>query len=210
MAAAQQIKVWDIAVRVFHWSLVIAYVVAYASGEEEDQLHANAGYVVGGLILFRIVWGFIGTRHARFTDFIYRPRTTLDYAASLLRGKPQLYLGHNPLGGLMIMALLLSLAMAVWSGLEAYAGEGYGPLAATTASPSIIPSVLANERERQEDSHARRHNGDEFWEEAHELFANLTLLLVILHIAGVVIASFEHHENLVKAMFTGYKNDKLN
>ena len=205
MSTDNRVKVWDIAVRVFHWSLVVFYVVAYLSGEEAEDgggdLHALAGYVILGLICFRMVWGVIGTRYARFWNFIYSPHTTLTYLRSVLSGKPKHYIGHNPLGGWMVVLLLVSLMLAIWSGLEAYAVEGKGPLATNI---EIIQTAYANGNDEHE--HQGKREGDNIWEEIHEVFANLTLLLVILHISGVIFSSLVHRENLVRAMITGYKN----
>ncbi|HSG77544.1 MAG TPA: cytochrome b/b6 domain-containing protein [Burkholderiales bacterium] len=204
MSGGQPIKVWDLGVRLFHWTLVLAYAVAYLSGEvESDRLHIIAGYAVLALIAFRLVWGFVGTRHARFVDFVYGPAATWRYARSMLRRAPLHYLGHNPLGGWMVVALLLSLAAACWSGLEAYGAQGHGPLA---QAGLVAPAYAHGDGGRDaDDDEAREAEGDEFWEELHELFSHLTLLLVALHIAGAVAASLLHGENLVKAMITGYK-----
>lgn len=196
--SANRIKVWDPAIRLFHWLLVALFALAYLSGDEGETLHIYAGYGVLGLLGFRLVWGFVGGQHARFSDFIYGPATTLRYARSLLSGKPAHYLGHNPLGGWMVIWLLLSLFGACWSGLELYAAEGKGPLA---QAPAIVASALADD----DNEHGE---GDEFWEEAHEALSNLTLLLVFVHIAGVVIASRLHGENLARAMVTGYKEER--
>lgn len=198
MTREERIKVWDIAIRVFHWSLVVLYVIAYLSGEDESDLHNYAGYGVLGLIVFRTFWGLVGTRHARFTDFIYGPAKTLEYARSLLSRRPVHYPGHNPLGGWMVVALLVSLFITCWSGMEYIGSEGHGPLAADRSM--IISAAMADSNNN--DAH---EEGDEFWKEAHEVFANLTLFLVILHIAGVIVASLVYRENLVKAMVTGYK-----
>lgn len=216
----ERVKVWDIAIRVFHWSLVILFTVSYLSGEDDSMLHIYAGYGVTALIVFRILWGLVGTRYARFSDFIYGPKATLEYAKSLLSGKPHHYLGHNPLGGWMVVALLISLAGACWSGLEAYGAEGQGPLA--SGQGVFIQSVyahgdkkhgderknsaLANDENDEDGNNGNGENeGDEFWEEIHEAFVNLSLALVFLHIAGVVVSSTLHRENLVRAMITGYK-----
>lgn len=208
MAEEAKIKVWDIAVRIFHWSLVVMFFVAYFSGDEENMLHVYAGYGVLALTVFRIVWGFVGTKHARFTDFIYGPAATIRYAKSILSFKPLHYLGHNPLGGWMVVALLLSLIGVSWSGLEVYGKQGHGPLAQTETR--LISPAMANDNEknfrneRGEDTDEAEE--DEFWEEIHEAFSNLTLFLVILHVFAVLIASAIHRENLIKAMITGYKN----
>lgn len=197
MPTSRRVKVWDPLVRLFHWSLVIAFATAYVTGEESETVHSYSGYVVAGLVVFRLMWGLIGTRHARFSDFIYGPSTTLAYLKSLVAGRPAHYLGHNPLGGWMVIALLLSIAATCWTGLEAYAGEGKGPLAGTTLN--VVPQARA-------DDDGKAGEGDEFWEELHEGCANFTLLLVLLHLAGIVAASLIHRENLVRAMVTGWKD----
>lgn len=209
MTSEERVKVWDIGVRLFHWTLVVLFTVAYLSGDDEGMLHIYAGYGVIALIAFRILWGVVGTRHARFADFIRGPKATMGYARSLFSGKPLHYLGHNPLGGWMVIALLLSLAGACWSGLEAYAAEGHGPLARQDSF--FIQSALAHGDEDGAENgkeNGHENGGDEFWEEAHEVLSNLSLALVFLHIAGVAVASVIHRENLVKAMIKGYKNNQ--
>lgn len=207
MNGTQKVRVWDIAVRTFHWSLVVTFFVAYLSGDEESALHVYAGYAVLGLVAFRLVWGFVGPRHARFTDFVYGPAATLRYAKSILSLRPRHYLGHNPLGGWMVVALLLSLSGACWSGLELYGRQGEGPLA--QVETGLLPSARANgderERPRGGGRERRKAEGEEFWEEIHEALSNLTLFLVFLHVLGVLLSSAIHRENLVKAMITGYK-----
>lgn len=202
MSEGQRIKVWDIAVRLFHWSLAILFFLAYLSGELEGSVHALAGYAVLALLGIRLVWGFIGTKHARFSDFIYGPAATLRYVRSLASRSPLHYLGHNPLGGWMVVALLASLLGASWSGLEAYAVKGHGPLAGI--EKQFIAPAMANDDEDRE-GEGEEAEGDEFWEEIHESLSNLALFLVFLHIVGILIASALHRENLIKAMITGYK-----
>jgi cytochrome b len=200
----QTVKVWDLPVRIFHWSLVITFAIAYLSGEDGENLHEIAGYLVLGLVLFRIVWGFIGTRHSRFSDFIYGPAAIVDYLRGMLAGNPKHYLGHNPAGGLMVIALLLSLLAVSWTGLEVLAQDGEGPLAGNGLA--VVASAQADDDEHEGRSdNGARGDGEEFWEELHELTANFTLLLVFVHIAAVIFSSVVHRENLVRAMVTGRK-----
>jgi cytochrome b len=126
----------------------------------------------------------------------------------MLAGKHRHYLGHNPLGGMMVLALLVSLLAAGVTGLALQGAEqGTGPFTSlvtgtTVTMPGIIAKAVADD---DEDGNGEKENG-ELWEELHELFANLTLLLVGLHVAGVIIGSLVHRENLVRAMFTGRKS----
>jgi len=206
MRDAQEIKVWDIAIRMFHWSLVIFFFITYLSGEDEDSLlHIYAGYVVCGLILFRVVWGFIGTRYARFWNFIYGPATTLAYLKSLLTKNPVHYLGHNPAGGWMVILLLVCLFAVSWSGLELYASEDKGPLAGLNVT--VINTAYAHGDNDDEGHGSReRSEGDKFWSEFHEVLANFTLFLVAVHILGVIVSSILHRENLLRAIISGNKH----
>lgn len=182
-SAASLVYVWDPFVRLFHWTLVVAFTIAYLTEDDLLTVHVWAGYVVGGLIVARIIWGFVGPTHARFLDFIYAPVTTLAYMRHLVRFRAERHLGHSPAGGAMVVLLLLFLTATVVTGLVVYGGEQQaGPLAGMFT----------------------KDTGEAF-EEAHELLANITLALVLAHIAAVVLASFVHRENLVRAMLTGYK-----
>jgi cytochrome b len=182
------IKVWDPLVRIFHWSLVIFFSIAYVSEDDFMQLHVWAGYGILVLIAFRLVWGLIGTRHARFTDFVKRPQAVFQYLRDILHGSAKRYLGHNPAGGAMVVLLLASLTATGISGLALYGIEEHaGPLADWVQNwPHIMEDIL---------------------EETHELLANATLLLVFLHIAGVLLASAQHGENLIASMWHGKKSD---
>jgi cytochrome b len=195
----REIKVWDIAVRVGHWSLVVLFAVAYLTGEiEVETLHAWAGYAIIGIVLFRIVWGFVGTRHARFADFVFGWQTTLAYARTLITWRPKHYIGHNPLGGWMVVALLATLLLLCWSGLEFYAVEGKGPLAQEAVT--LVPQARAHDKNDDGKS-----DHESLWEDVHEALANFCLLLVFLHVGGVLVSSLVHRENLIRAMITGKK-----
>ena len=204
------VQVWDLGIRIFHWSLVAFFIFSYFSGDVEalEDIHPYSGYIICGLLLFRIIWGFVGSKHARFSDFIYSPTKTIEYLNSLRNGQPVHYLGHNPAGGWMIIALLLSLSITCASGLTHLTEEGEGPFA-QVPSIDLISSAHADDDEHEEHDKGHSHDGeeDEFWEEVHELFGNLTLLLVILHLIGVVVSSKAHNENLARAMVTGRKRE---
>ncbi|MHA1570518.1 MAG: cytochrome b/b6 domain-containing protein [Alphaproteobacteria bacterium] len=141
------VKVWDPFVRVFHWSLVSFFLIAWATADEWDRLHEIAGYAIAVLVGLRLVWGLIGTSHARFSDFIYRPSAVIGYLKDSLRLKAKRYLGHNPAGGAMVMLLLLSLSIAVTTGImstmDAYGGvEWLEELHEVTANMTIGMAFL--------------------------------------------------------------------
>ena len=216
MDNTQFIKVWDIAIRVFHWTLVGCYALAFISSENIPKLHVFFGYSVLFLVLFRILYGFVGTKYARFSDFLYRPAQIADYLKGLLIGRPKHYIGHNPAAGLMIVILLLSLLSLTLSVLKAYGIKGHGPLAKNEIS--FMTNAFADSDDKEDrdkhNSHNRRsqknhrtekNEKDEFWEEVHETIAYFTLFLVSIHIMGVFVSSIVHQENLIKAMITGRK-----
>lgn len=173
VAATRKILVWDAPVRVFHWLMVLSFAGAYLSAELDDWrlLHVTLGYTMAGLVVFRIVWGVIGTRYARFRDFVRGPGSILHYLRGLLRGQPEHYVGHNPAGAMTILAFLLLTAVVAGSGWATDRG-----LAGDTM------------------------------EEIHEFLANLMLAVVGVHVAGVLVSSVVHRENLVGAMISGRKS----
>ena len=170
---AEKVLVWDMPVRLFHWLMVLCFAGAYLTAETERWrlVHVTLGYTMAGLVAFRLIWGLVGTRHARFASFVRGPAAVLRYLRSLLSGQPEHHLGHNPAGALAIM-LILGLTAAVTS------------------------TGWANFNEM----------GGEWLEEAHEVLANLMLIIIGVHVAGVWLSSRLHKENLVRAMVTGYKS----
>lgn len=171
-AAKRPVLVWDAPVRVFHWLLVLSFAGAYLSAESERWrlLHVTLGYTMAGLVLFRIAWGLIGTRYARFSNFVRGPKAVSRYLTATLRGHPEHHTGHNPAGALAIVALLglaLALAASGWATYNDLSGK--------------------------------------WLEEVHEAIANLMLALVAVHVAAVLLSSWLHKENLVRAMITGRK-----
>ena len=187
----ERVRVWDPLVRLFHWGLVAGFAAAYLSGDDWLRVHVIAGYVVAGLVTFRLVWGFVGSRHARFSDFVRPPATVMAYLKAMVGFRARRHVGHNPAGGAMVVALLLSLAATVVSGMALYGHQEFlGPLAFLTSGlPDSAGGVL---------------------KEVHEFFADLSVTLVVLHLAGVVFASIQHRENLVRAMLTGWKSKESN
>ena len=179
----KSVRVWDPLVRIFHWTLVLSFAVAWVSADEFDTLHFWAGYTIAALVAFRVVWGVIGTRHARFTDFVYRLTTIKSYLIDLAALRPKHYVGHNPAGGLMVIILLLSLGLLTFTGMASVAIDGIGPLASTW-----VESISGH-----------------WMEDVHEAVANLVLAFVLFHIAGVLVSSLVHGENLVRAMINGKK-----
>ena len=181
------VNVWDPLVRSLHWTLIGAFAVAYASaGDEWLRVHALAGYVVLGLVLVRVLWGFVGPGHARFSSFVRGPAAVKDYLQDLVLLKAPRYLGHNPAGGVMVVALLATLLLTTLSGLALYgASLQAGPLAQWMTGAIWLQA--------------------DWLEETHEALAHLCVILVLFHIAGVIFDSFLHRENLVKAMITGIK-----
>jgi cytochrome b len=123
---AATVKIWDPFVRVFHWSLVASFAVAWLTAEDVRVLHEWAGYAAGALIALRLVWGIMGTRYARFRQFIRSPGTVAAYLRDIATGREARYLGHNPAGGLMILALLATMAAVAASGWIMTTDAGFG------------------------------------------------------------------------------------
>lgn len=183
-------RVWDLFVRVFHWSLVLGFATAFISGEVgADTIHVLAGYLICVLLASRLYWGFSGSEYARFRSFVFSFGETSTYIQGMLKGHPQHYFGHNPAGALMVFALLGLLVLILLSGLLTLAAIDYeGPLL-----------FLAN-RVSDETSYA--------FHGLHEFLPIVGLALVVLHILGVAVGSVQHKENLVRAMLTGKKNQQ--
>jgi cytochrome b len=116
-AAGSAVRVWDPLQRALHWALVATVCVCWWAGEGRLSLHVATGYAVLAIAAARGAWGFVGSRHARFSAFVRGPGPVLGYAREVLRGREHRYLGHNPLGGWMVLALLACLAVVCVSGI---------------------------------------------------------------------------------------------
>jgi cytochrome b len=170
--APRSVPVWDPLVRIGHWSLVVCVAVSWATGEGGAGWHEGFGYAALAIITIRIVWGFAGPRTARFADFVRTPAATVAYGLRVLSGTEPRHLGHNPLGGWMIVALIICIVATGFTGWL-YTTDRYW--------------------------------GVEWVGELHEALANTLLVLIALHVAGVILASWRHRENLVAAMLHGRK-----
>jgi cytochrome b len=168
-----KVLVWDVPTRVFHWLLALSFAGAFLTAESERyrDIHVMLGYTVLGLVAFRLLWGLVGTRYARFWSFAYGPRSVLTYVKSLFTRSPEHHVGHNPAGSWAIYALL---ALSLLAGASGYAT--YNDI------------------------------GGHWMEDVHEALANTLLGVVFVHIAGVVVSSLVHRENLVRSMLTGLKS----
>jgi cytochrome b len=182
----RSVPVWDFPTRVFHWTLAAAVVTSYATGGEEGfwfVVHTVSGYVVALLLAFRLAWGLVGSVHSRFSDFVYSGRSVKDYAKQLLRFNPPRFVGHNPLGGWMVILMLAVLAGTVATGLLSGDDDG--------GSGILLPLIAAP--------------GGEGLAEVHEFFGNFIIVLAAIHVLAVVVDWFLTGDNLVKAMITGRK-----
>lgn len=186
MSEYRYVRVWDPLVRIFHWGIVALFTVAFITEDDSLTLHVWAGYGILVLLVVRFAWGYVGPRHARFSDFVRSPRQVWGYLRDSLIGPSQRYVGHNPAGGAMAVVLMVLLLATGLTGLAVYgAEESAGPLSGLMAGSG--------------------HWLGEAAEEVHEFLANLTLVCVFVHVAGVAFSSLQHRENLVRGMITGLK-----
>ena len=179
-------RVWDIPVRVFHWLLVALIVVSFTTaqiGGNAMRIHELSGFSILTLVLFRVLWGIFGSTYARFSDFVRHPRQAIEYARSLRRGRSAFYAGHNPLGGWMVVALLLCLLVQTATGL--FANDDVmteGPLFewVSKRTSDILSRI-------------------------HEVNFYVLLALITLHVAAALYYLWGKRENLILPLFTGRK-----
>lgn len=181
-----EVRVWDLWLRMFHWLLVMLVVVQFVTGyvgENWLEWHARCGFVVLALLMFRIVWGVVGSYHARFANFVRGPGTVITYLKGLRSGESPRTLGHNPMGALSVVVMLLSLLIQAVTGLfsnDDITTEGPYAGAASKAVSDFLTAV-------------------------HKANANVLIALAALHLLAIGYYFFVKKENLVKAMLTGNK-----
>ena len=177
--------IWDLPLRIFHWALaglVIANLIIGEISPNDMSIHFYLGYAIMGLLIFRMIWGFVGPKNARFVNFIYGPRTTLKYAKTLPVRKPSHWDGHNPVGALSVFALLGILSIQSFTGLFADP-EDYintGPLAGTVDTAT---NQLASG-----------------W---HETLSSLLIALIVLHLGAILFYKIWKKDNLITPMILG-------
>ena len=180
------VKIWDGATRLFHWCLAALVIFQFIIGDIDGFLfvvHIYVGYTILAFILYRITWGFVGSPRSRFSDFVAAPSVAIDHARALLKGRPPRHVGHNPLGGYMIVALIVAILVTCCLGLVAHDDDMAGPLAALLVGP-----------------------GENVFREFHGFFATVVIVLAGLHVVGVVADRLlRPQDKIVQAMVTGDK-----
>ncbi len=183
-ARQEKVLVWDIPVRAFHWALVLLIGFSWLSGQMDWMTwHLYSGYAVLTLVLFRVIWGFIGSTHARFSDFIYGPRAVIAYIKTLPSRTAARFAGHNPLGGISVVLIILCILVQTGTGL--FANDDI-----LTEGPLY--------------KHVSKDLSD-WLTTIHKYNINVLLTLIGVHVAAVLYYLFYKSENLIKPMFTGHK-----
>lgn len=182
----QPVKVWDLPTRLFHWTLVALMIAQWLTAQNSGAMdyHLWGGYAVLTLVLFRLIWGVVGSETARFGAFVRGPGAALDYVKALLRGETPLYLGHNPMGGWSIVAMLVLLLIQAGTGL--FANDDIlieGPLYSWVSKG--VSDWLTT---------------------IHKLNFNLLLAVIAVHISAVLFYLLVKRENLIHPMLSGRKH----
>lgn len=175
--------IWSVPTRSFHWLMVIGLVGAYVLGEEESNMniHSAFGYMVATLVLFRLLWGFVGPKYSRFKDFPVSKKSLVEFFTNMKASKDK-YPGHNPAASLVMLVILVVVLVVSFTGILALAAEGNGPIRFLNIGKT------------------------DFYKELHEAFVNILIALVILHLIGILADRFLHgNSRTLFSMFTGYK-----
>ena len=181
----QRILIWDLPTRLFHWVLALSFAGAWLTSESDRWLsvHVFLGYQMLGLVMFRVAWGLLGTHYARFSSFWFGPKDALAYLRQVLAREAPRHVGHNPTGSVAIYLLLLLALLVGITGFFTLGGE---------EQQGALAGWMGMTQGR-------------VFKKLHEFSANLMLLLVFGHLAGVVLESLLHKENLARSMLTGTK-----
>ncbi len=180
------IQVWDPLLRFFHVALALCFLIAYIMEDTMLQLHLLVGSILFGLIIFRLYWGLFGTEHARFSDFIFSIKQIMHHLRSLIFWRASHHLGHTPAGSLMIFFLLAGLLLMSVSGIILYSLESNAIPFTTPFEHMHLDTIIV-------------------LEQLHSVLADILMLSVLFHIAGVFIESLLQKQDLIAAMISGYK-----
>lgn len=179
-------RVWDAPTRLFHWALVVLIALQYATGEFhllDMRWHFWFGYATLALVLFRVAWGCVGSQTSRFVEFVRGPRAVARYLRAQFSANPQISIGHNPLGGWSVLALLASIAVQIGSGLFASDEiDTDGPLVGLVSSRTV-----------------------KWMTHLHGWNQNLLLVLIAAHVAAVLFYLLVRQENLILPLLSGRK-----
>ena len=181
--------VWSLPTRIFHITLIIFIIIAALSADDDYlQIHSAFGYAITVLIVFRLIWGMMGPRYSSFKDFNFKIGTIFEFTQDIFSFKrKQKYLGHNPIASIIMFSMIITLLLISISGivdLGIQEGKGFFAFLNHTFLRKL-----------------------EFFEEAHEFFANLLLLFIIIHLIGILTDKIIHSEDeTLKSIITGYKN----
>lgn len=185
---SRSIAVWDPFLRLMHWGLAAAFFIAYFN-QDTMSIHTVAGYTVFSIIVLRLIWGFIGSGHARFSDFVRPPSEVIAHVQGLLRGDPGQHEGHNPLAGWVFILMFVLLAALCITGMATLAVEEHaGPLVRLMSG---VDKGFGHDLE-----------------EVHEFLANAMLFVIGVHLTGALVGSLMKGENLARTMITGYRSRK--
>jgi cytochrome b len=187
--AGRTVRVWDLPVRVFHWVIVVLLAISFVTGHvggNAMRIHEISGFSILALVLFRVLWGFLGSTHARFSAFVRGWSAVRSYAAALLTGRGASHIGHNPLGGWMVIALLLALLLQAGTGL--FANDDI-----MTEGPLY--------------QHISKELSDRL-SLVHQVNSYVLAVLIILHIAAALYYLWGKRENLILPMVTGRKSTR--
>ncbi len=184
----QRIRVWDLPVRLFHWTLVVLIAVSYFSGQAGGdwmKLHFWSGYAILTLVIFRIAWGFVGSTTARFSNFVKGPAAFFGHLREMMGKEGPREVGHNPVGGAMVVALLFAVLLQASAGLfsaDTDMGTVNGPLAPKVANAFVEKATTF-----------------------HHLWIDVILIMVALHVLAAIAYLVWKRQNLIGAMLTGHK-----
>ena len=187
-SSAPSLRVWDLPTRLYHWLQAVLVASALATGFLAPEwwmgVHVWLGYGVAGLVVFRLIWGVLGSEYSRFTSFIFAPRQIWEHVRGVIGGHPSHFIGHNPLGAVMVFAMISAIAGIGVSGFVALGGaENQGPLAGFVGFTVGDGAV-----------------------QVHLILAIALMVMIALHVAGVLAQSWLGRESLISAMITGRKH----